>query len=433
MRQSISSKRFNLEITLKIIRQKRVLTNFALFLVATATHVTLQTILGCLIAGLHVTKLPETSITTLVILVFAFLTIAVCLLLQPKRILLHHWEKSLTCILPSILLCLSIVLTSRMHYDGVFLFWGLILQIILCALTLLIYEKTDKKIIGISDASFPDFVGLIPANMVRTIMPDRIEVTELDMIILKNTQIASPEWSSLIAKCEFDSIEIEEHMVILERLARRIDPNQIQLSEMKYFAGNKGYLIFKRILDILFSVLLLVVLLPVMLITAILISYDSAGGPIYRQQRVGLGGKPFTIYKFRTMEIGSEGGKARFAEQNDGRITRVGSVMRRIRLDELPQLLNVLIGQMSLIGPRPEQLELIGNIQQEIPAFSLRHSIRPGITGWAQVQQGYTDTIAKAHRKLSYDLWYVRNVSIWLDLLIAFRTMQVVVMGFGSR
>ena len=132
----------------------------------------------------------------------------------------------------------------------------------------------------------------------------------------------------------------------------------------------------------------------------------------------------------RTAVVGEE---AKFAEQDDVRITRIGKVLRNNRIDELPQLWNVLIGEMSLIGPRPEQLRLIGSIQNEIPAFSLRHSLRPGITGWAQVRQGYADDISATRTKLSYDLWYVNNVSLLVDISIAIRTVRVILTGFGSR
>ena len=170
-----------------------------------------------------------------------------------------------------------------------------------------------------------------------------------------------------------------------------------------------------------------------MSLVALIILVESSGGPVYQQRRVGFRSRPFTIYKFRTMRTAVVGEEAKFAEQDDVRITRIGKVLRNNRIDELPQLWNVLIGEMSLIGPRPEQLRLIGSIQNEIPAFSLRHSLRPGITGWAQVRQGYADDISATRTKLSYDLWYVNNVSLLVDISIAIRTMRVILTGFGSR
>ena len=165
----------------------------------------------------------------------------------------------------------------------------------------------------------------------------------------------------------------------------------------------------------------------------VIIALESKGSPIFSQQRVGIGGKPFTIYKLRTMKHVGHDTPVRFTCKDDQRVTLTGSFLRKTRIDELPQLWNVLIGDMSLIGPRPEQLGLINSIETEIPLFSLRHSLRPGITGWAQVKQGYADDIQTTRTKLSYDLWYVSNSSLLVDLSIAVLTLKVVATGFGSR
>ena len=183
----------------------------------------------------------------------------------------------------------------------------------------------------------------------------------------------------------------------------------------------------------LFSVCLLIFLMPFMTLVAILIRLESPGRALFLQQRVGLDGRSFTIYKFRTMRNADDGSKAKFADKHDARVTKIGKVLRKARIDELPQLWNVIIGEMSLIGPRPEQVDLMYVIENEIPLFSLRHSIRPGITGWAQVRQGYADDISTTREKLAHDLWYVSNVSILVDISIAIRTLQVVFNGFGSR
>ena len=170
-----------------------------------------------------------------------------------------------------------------------------------------------------------------------------------------------------------------------------------------------------------------------MTLIAILIFLESSGTVLFLQERVGLNGRPFTIFKFRSMRKVDEDSKAKFTDKYDARITNIGKVLRKSHIDELPQLWNVLIGDMSLIGPRPEQVALTESIENEIPMFALRHSVRPGITGWAQVCQGYADDMSTTRTKLSFDLWYVSNLSILVDIAIAVRTVKVMFTGFGSR
>jgi lipopolysaccharide/colanic/teichoic acid biosynthesis glycosyltransferase len=176
--------------------------------------------------------------------------------------------------------------------------------------------------------------------------------------------------------------------------------------------------------------------LPLSLVLGVLIAaaikIDSRGPAIFRQERIGRDGRPFMLYKFRTMRSGSSD-RARFAERQDGRLTRVGKALRRIRIDELPQLWNVLKGDLSLVGPRPEQGPFVERFSQTIPFYSHRHLVRPGLTGWAQVNFGYADSEADTVEKLSYDLFYVKHLSVWLDLEILGRSVWTVLSGFGAR
>ena len=197
----------------------------------------------------------------------------------------------------------------------------------------------------------------------------------------EGSELASDKWSDLLINCINSSIDVEEHTNLKEHLSGKVDHTQLSFRKSQQTIGNNAYLPLKRVIDIVLSACLLILLLPFMSFVALLIMVESSGGPVYQQRRVGFRGSPFTIYKFRTMRTAVGGEEAKFAEQDDLRITRIGKVLRNKRIDELPQLWNVLIGEMSLIGPRPEQLKLIGSIQNEIPAFSLRHSLRPGITG----------------------------------------------------
>ena len=173
---------------------------------------------------------------------------------------------------------------------------------------------------------------------------------------------------------------------------------------------------------------------PIMLFTAILIRMDSRGPVLYRQVRVGRNGRHFTLYKFRSMRDDAEAvtGPA-FAKADDDRVTRVGWVLRSLRLDELPQLLNVLRGEMNLVGPRPERPTFVDELRKSIPFYDHRHAIKPGVTGWAQVNLSYTDDEIGMMEKLQYDLFYCKNRSLGLDLLIVFRTVKIVLLGRGAR
>jgi len=173
--------------------------------------------------------------------------------------------------------------------------------------------------------------------------------------------------------------------------------------------------------------------LPIVATIAAAVRFDSKGPALFTQEHVGRNGKVFNLFKFRSMVHGLQAPGVHFAQAEDPRITRVGRVLRRTRLDELPQLWNVLRGEMSLIGPRPEQVPFVQEFAGTIPSYPYRHLVRPGLTGWAQVQQGYADSVASTRIKLSYDLYYVAHYSLALDLLIAAKTCKIVWTGFGAR
>ncbi|UZG45794.1 TIGR03013 family XrtA/PEP-CTERM system glycosyltransferase [Caldimonas thermodepolymerans] len=190
----------------------------------------------------------------------------------------------------------------------------------------------------------------------------------------------------------------------------------------------------KRAFDIVTSATLLVLTSPIMLLTAIAIRLDSPGPIIYRQERVGLGGRTFMCLKFRSMTVDAEkDGVARWASQNDSRVTRVGAFIRKTRIDELPQLLSVLKGEMSMVGPRPERPSFVQQLREQIPFYDLRHSVKPGVTGWAQVRYSYGASVEDARRKHQYDLYYVKNNSLFLDILVLIETVSVVLFREGSR
>ena len=219
------------------------------------------------------------------------------------------------------------------------------------------------------------------------------------------------------------------------------------LGQIRLDALRAGWLIFgdgfrqdawrtlsKRVFDIVFASILLVLASPVMLLTAFLIALESGYPILYRQERVGENGRLFNVIKFRSMRTDAEkDGKPRWAKAGDSRITRVGRVIRKLRIDELPQLFNVLFGQMSLVGPRPERPYFVDQLTAKIPYYAVRHSVKPGVTGWAQVRYHYGGSIEGASEKLQYDLYYVKNHTLLLDLMILFETVGVVLTGKGAQ
>lgn len=196
--------------------------------------------------------------------------------------------------------------------------------------------------------------------------------------------------------------------------------------------GNPAYDSFKRLVDLIIVIGLLPAWIPLGFLVAIAIKLDSKGSALYSQTRTGLHGQQFRIWKFRTM-VEQKNAPAQFAQTNDNRITQLGQFLRKSRLDEIPQLANVILGHMSLIGPRPEQHTFVNEFAISIPSYPYRHLVRPGITGWAQVMQGYAASEEETAVKLSYDLYYVSHYSLALDLLIVVKTIKTILTGHGAR
>ena len=196
---------------------------------------------------------------------------------------------------------------------------------------------------------------------------------------------------------------------------------------------HRAYGPFKRLLDLVLVILATPLSIVAGIFAAIAVKVSSPGPMVYKQHRVGRAGKRFTLYKLRTMYVNSETAGPRFASLDDPRITPVGRFLRKLRLDELPQLWNVLRGDLSLVGPRPEQEKFVGEFSEEIPFYSDRHLVRPGITGWAQVNFGYAETVEETREKLKYDLFYIKHMSVWMDLRILLRSVATVLTGSGSR
>jgi len=203
-------------------------------------------------------------------------------------------------------------------------------------------------------------------------------------------------------------------------------------NSLEIITGEKRtfYTVIKRIIDIIFSLIALIITFPGIILFSILIKLETPGPVFFLQERVGLNGRYFTIIKLRSMGVDAEKNGAKWAEKNDPRVTKVGAFIRKTRIDEIPQLWNVLIGEMSLIGPRPERPMFTASFNDEIPGFVERLKVKPGITGWAQINGGY-DISPK--EKLGLDLYYIQNISFIIDMKIIFKTVKVIFTGDGAR
>jgi len=233
-------------------------------------------------------------------------------------------------------------------------------------------------------------------------------------------------------------VHVNEISTFLERETGRVDLDSVNPSWLIFSDGfSSGRMfssIFKRLFDVTASLVLLAFTLPLILLTALLVKVDSRGPAFYRQRRVGLYGQGFDIIKLRSMKQNAEApGSAVWAEKDDPRITRVGRVIRKLRIDELPQCWSVLKGEMSFVGPRPERPQFVEDLETKLPYYAERHMVKPGITGWAQINYPYGASIEDSRQKLEYDLFYAKNYSPFLDLLILLQTARVVLFPEGAR
>lgn len=275
---------------------------------------------------------------------------------------------------------------------------------------------------------------------VRGVKWNKIESPSVDIKFLKKNIVMadlranlSSDWELFLARCALDGIPVYHSSRLIESLSGRVKIDHLYENNLGSLLPSKGYIFFKRIIDISLILISLPLVLPVALAATIVIPLESNGGVFFVQERVGKGGKPFKVYKFRSMCASSESDGEKFAAENDMRITRVGRIIRKTRIDELPQFINVLKGDMSLIGPRPEQVKFVNKFREEIPFYDYRHIVKPGISGWAQVVHGYAENTEDTRVKLEHDFYYIKNFSFSLDMLIVFKTVQTMLTGFGAR
>jgi sugar transferase (PEP-CTERM system associated) len=239
-----------------------------------------------------------------------------------------------------------------------------------------------------------------------------------------------------LLECKTSGIKVQQGASYYEQITGKVMIEGLRKSWLIFndgFVVSRGTLFAKRLLDLAAASIGLLLAAPLMLLVAIAVRLDSPGPILFRQERLGRGGKPFTLWKFRSMTTDAEKHGAVWAAKNDPRVTRVGRFIRKTRLDELPQLWNVLLGDMSLVGPRPEREPFVRQLIESIPFYEQRLVVRPGLTGWAQIKAPYASSFEESMEKLKYDLYYIKNLSLFLDISILLSTARIVLLGRGAR
>ncbi len=287
-------------------------------------------------------------------------------------------------------------------------------------------EESLKKLDGYKYIDYSNDISelksFVEKNNIKLLLLGKIKLEEKEIetilkIKLRNTQVMSYLDYMLEIENKIEVSYINEEW-LLNAYGFEILTSKIQ---------NK----IKRVFDIGMSIVIGFLTFPIMILAAIIVKLESPGSVIYSQARVGENEKEFLVYKFRSMRQDAEKDGAKWAQKNDPRVTKFGNFMRKTRIDELPQLLNVIRGDMSFIGPRPERMVFIKELEKQIPYYGLRHMVKPGLTGWAQVMYPYGATVEDAKNKLEYDLYYIKCYSLYLDIVILFKTLKTVVFGKG--
>lgn len=300
-----------------------------------------------------------------------------------------------------------------------------------------VFGRKRLRIGIIAPISEADALQVIRGVDWNTLTAPDASLEGIDAVAVDLRMDLPPAWEQRIADLALANIPVYHSKHLIESLTGRVELEHLSETSYGTLSPPEVYMVPKSILDRIVAAIALIVLAPFLAVVAGLIRLDSPGAAIFRQERVGFRGKSFTVYKFRTMHLRQEQARpARedaITQENDCRITRLGKFLRRSRIDELPQIFNILKGEMSWIGPRPEAAVLSKWYENEIPFYRYRHVVRPGVTGWAQVMQGHVADISNVRNKLYYDFYYIKNFSLWLDILIVVRTIRTMLTGFGAK
>ncbi|XJJ67167.1 sugar transferase [Novosphingobium sp. BL-8A] len=355
-------------------------------------------------------------------------------------------------ILPAFSLSYGVVtfflIFSRIPYSRFVLISSFLVSIILFGVMYSAFRKRSRLSIGVVPEGGYARLTQIPGIDWRPLDPSVADATPLDAVSADLWADLSDAWERRLASYALQGTPVYHSKHLLESLTGRVEIEHLSENTFGTLSPLNTFMAVKRIMDLLAAILAIVVLFPFLLVVGLLIRLDSKGPALFLQTRVGYRGRPFRVFKFRTMasepsgcmaggaQVALDHGAIRDAaitKDGDKRITRLGQFLRRSRIDELPQILNVLRGEMSWIGPRPEAHVLSQWYEQEIPFYRYRHIVRPGITGWAQVNQGHVADVDQVQEKLHFDFYYIKNFSLWIDIVIIARTIITILTGFGSK
>lgn len=349
-------------------------------------------------------------------------------------------NRSTHVILPSIIvahgLIVTVLLMTRLPYDRLALLAGVIGHIVWSyGLYVAVQRKIRHRIAIVPFGEVDRLASIDDVEWVALDRPSLTEAATCDALVADFSAELPAEWQALLADAAIQGRMVYQVKQLSESLTGRVAIDHLSENSFGSLVPARGYFHLKSIADLLFALAAIPFLLPFFAVIAIAIRADSKGPAFFRQQRVGQGGVCFEVIKFRTMYDGplGEGRDTAITSESDDRVTRLGAFLRRSRIDELPQIFNIIAGQMSWIGPRPEAEVLSAWYTGEIPFYRYRHVVRPGISGWAQVNQGHVASVDEVHAKLQYDFYYIKYFSAWLDILILFRTIRTMMTGFGSR
>jgi lipopolysaccharide/colanic/teichoic acid biosynthesis glycosyltransferase len=327
-------------------------------------------------------------------------------------------------------------LLTRFPYDRVGLAAGFFFHV---AWLYLLYIRAERKLrrrIAVVPFGATECLALIDGVDWQIMKRPRLRDARSCSAIVADFGADLPdEWEAFLADAALAGRIVYQVKQLSESLTGRVELEHLSENSFGSLLPARGYLYLKAAADFVFAIFVLPIALPLMVIVGIAIRLESRGPALFRQKRVGHSGKLITVYKFRTMCLvqPDEGRSAAMTRDRDDRITRLGHALRKLRIDELPQIINILKWEMSWIGPRPEAKVLSTWYTAEIPFYRYRHVVKPGISGWAQVNQGHVAEVDEVHRKLQYDFYYIKYFSPWLDVLILFRTIKTILTGWGAR
>jgi lipopolysaccharide/colanic/teichoic acid biosynthesis glycosyltransferase len=325
---------------------------------------------------------------------------------------------------------------SRSYYSGTALVIFTVLWSLWILLMRFIYQRHRPilKLLVIDPCDFRSELAYLYRVRITTLQEPPKRFKGFDVVMVDPARTYSHEWLQWLSHADMYGVRTMSAPLVLETLARRVPVNMLHgIWAFELLNGSSAYGFWKRVFDVLAVIFLSPFLLLLAGVVALIIYFDTGSPVLFRQKRLGRNGVPFTMVKFRTMKQNSEEKGAAFASHGDPRVTKTGQFLRKFRLDEIPQFWNVLKGDMSIIGPRPEQAGFAREFEDDIPLYALRHNVRPGITGWAQVMQGYAATVNETREKLCYDFYYVKHCSLGLDVRIVYLTIHTILTGFGSR